>query len=65
MTEEYFSCHTSLSFIFQYVGVIFNHNMLEYLTYSLSAATITYNCNVVASSISKMLKQHNVNALND
>ena len=26
MTEEYFSCRTSLSFIFQYVGVIFNHN---------------------------------------
>jgi len=26
VAEEYFSCHTSLSFILQYVGVIFNHN---------------------------------------
>jgi len=29
MTEEYFSCHSSLSFIFQYVGVIFNHNKIS------------------------------------
>jgi len=29
VTEEYFSRHTSLSFIFQYVGVIFNHNIVE------------------------------------
>ena len=26
MSEGYFSSHTSLSFVFQYVGVIFNHN---------------------------------------
>jgi len=26
LSEEYFSCHSSLSFILQHVGVIFNHN---------------------------------------
>ena len=27
VSEGYFASHTSLSFVFQYVGVIFNHNI--------------------------------------
>jgi len=58
-SEEYFSSHTSSSFIIQYVGVIFNHNIrkgifdwklaLEHLrSHELSVehidATLTFNC---------------------
>jgi len=44
VSEEYFSLHISLSFILQYVGVIFNHNinfqvLLEFLLFRANCSS--------------------------